>query len=100
LANELGPFIAGKAQKYFWVFWGEDETFTKPLKIVATSKETKERLTVFEMHPQPVNPIYGADHHEPSSIKLPSAGLWRLEVYFGEELFGDVVPSVQEKQVE
>jgi hypothetical protein len=28
---------------------------------------------------------------------LPSAGIWKLEVYFGEELFGNVIVNVEEK---
>ena len=92
------PYIAGKPNKYFWMFWGDKETLTKPVKIVGTSKESGESLTVFEIpQGQPLASLYGADHTMPSSIKLPSAGLWRLEVYFGDELFGNVVVNVQEE---
>jgi len=28
---------------------------------------------------------------------LPSAGIWKMEAYFGEELFGKVVVNVREK---
>lgn len=93
------PYIAGKPNKYFWMFWGDKETLKKPVKIVGISKESGESLNVFEFPQEPSSlaPLYGSDHTMPSSIKLPDAGLWRLEVYFGEELFGNVVVNVKEK---
>jgi len=81
-------FIVGKPNKYFWMFWGDKETLTKPIMIVGISKKSGESLNVFEI-PQgqsSLAPLYGADHTMPSSIKLPETGLWRLEVHFGEEL--------------
>jgi hypothetical protein len=44
-----------------------------------------------------LSPLSGADHSMPSLIMLPNSGLWKLEVYFGEELFGNIVVNVKEK---
>ena len=96
--GEYGPFIAGETQKYMWHFWGEKEILTQPFKVKGINKETGEEITVFEY---PTNnslaPNNGADHHIPSMMMLPSAGIWKLEVYFGEELFGNVIVNVEEK---
>jgi hypothetical protein len=79
-------------------FWGEQEILTQPFKVIGINKETGEEITVFEY---PTNnslaPNNGADHHIPSMMMLPSAGIWKLEVYFGEELFGNVIVNVEEK---
>jgi hypothetical protein len=96
--GEYGPFIAGQQQKYMWHFWGEKNILTKPFKVLAISKETGEEINVFEL---PINnslaPNNGAHHHLPSSINIPNSGLWRLEVYFGDDLFGNIVVNVKEK---
>ena len=89
-------------QKYFSKshinFWGEQEILTQPFKVIGINKETGEEITVFEY---PTNnslaPNNGADHHIPFMMMLPSAGIWKLEVYFGEELFGNVIVNVEEK---
>ncbi len=92
------PFIAGQSSKYFWLFWGDNETLTKPVKIVGEKRDSGETLTVFEIpQKQQLAPLYGADHTMPSTMKLPSAGYWMLNVYFGDELFGNVVVDVEEK---
>ncbi|TYS51050.1 DUF4871 domain-containing protein [Bacillus infantis] len=96
--GEYGPFIAGQSQKYMWHFWGEEKVLTKPFKVMGISKETGEEITVFQL-PASNNlvPNTGADHHLPSSMMLPSQGLWRLEAYFDDKLFGNVVVNVEEQ---
>ncbi|WP_096186289.1 DUF4871 domain-containing protein [Evansella halocellulosilytica] len=98
--GEYGPFIAGETQKYMWHFWGEQEILTQPFKVIGINKQTGEEITVLE-YPKAsstlLSPNNGADHHLPSTMLLPSAGIWKLEVYFGEELFGNVIVDVEEK---
>lgn len=95
--GEYGPFIAGESQKYMWHFWGEHDILTQPFKVVGVNKESGEEITVIE-HPmnQSLAPNNGADHHIPSMMMLPSAGVWKLKGYFGEELFGNIVVKVDE----
>lgn len=95
--GEYGPFIAGQPQKYMWHFWGDEKTLTKPFKVIGVSKETGKKITVFQVQEQNLAPNNGADHHLPSSMMLPSPGLWRLEAYFGDKLFGNVIVNVKEK---
>lgn len=98
--GEYGPFIAGETQKYMWHFWDNKASLTKPFKVIGVSKETGEEIIVFK---NPANsnlsPKTGPDnpHLVPSSMMLPTPGLWRLEVYFGEEIFGNVVVNVEDK---
>jgi hypothetical protein len=95
---EYGPFIEGETQKYMWYFWGDQETLTKPVKIIGISKETGKKITILQSEvSNMLSPLSGADHSMPSLIMLPNSGLWKLEVYFGEELFGNIVVNVKEK---
>lgn len=94
--GEYGPFIAGETQKYMWFFWGEKETLTKQFKVIGVSKDTGKRETVISSPAGDLlSPHLGADHHIPSSMMLPTSGLWKLEVYFGEELYGNVIVNVK-----
>ncbi|MBN8190524.1 hypothetical protein JI667_00050 [Bacillus sp. NTK074B] len=96
--GEYGPFIAGQTQKYMWHFWGDEKVLTKPFKVIGVSRETDEEITVFQLPTSnSLAPNSGADHHLPSSMMLPTPGLWRLEAYFGDKLFGNVVVNVKEK---
>ncbi|MDL4842405.1 hypothetical protein [Aquibacillus rhizosphaerae] len=95
--SEYGPFIEGEKQKYMWFFWGKEDTFTQPFKVLGISNKTNKKITVFEGHNNLHSPHLGADQHIPSSMMLPSPGKWRLEVYFDDKLFGNVIVNVQEK---
>lgn len=94
--GEYGPFIAGEPQKHMWHFWGEQEILLQPFTVIGKNKETDEEITVFE-HPaeNSLGPINGADHSIPSMLMLPSEGIWKLEAYFGEELYGNVIVNVE-----
>ncbi|MDQ0232591.1 hypothetical protein [Metabacillus malikii] len=95
--GEYGPFKAGETQKYMWHFWGKQETLTQPFKVIGINKESGEELTVFEFSTNSsLAPNNGADHHIPSMMTLPSAGIWKLEVYFGEGIFGHVIVNVKD----
>ncbi|MFE7064503.1 hypothetical protein ACFVAD_20420 [Sutcliffiella sp. NPDC057660] len=88
---EYGPFISGQDQKYMWHFWGDKKTFLKPFKVIGVSERTGERKELFSLPASTMlAPNNGADHHLPSTLKLSEPGLWKLEAYFGEELFGTI----------
>lgn len=94
--GEYGPFVEGELQKYMWHFWGEQDILTQPFKVIGISGETDKNITVFEYTSNnSLAPNTGADHHIPSSMMLPNAGVWKLEAYFGEELFGSVIVNVE-----
>ncbi|MEO2076009.1 MAG: hypothetical protein ABGX20_11635 [Bacillus sp. (in: firmicutes)] len=96
--GEYGPFIAGQPEKYMWHFWGDEKVLTKPFKVIGVSKETGKEITIYKYPAtSSLAPNNGADHHLPSRMMLPSPGLWRLEAYFGDKLFGNIVVNVKEK---
>jgi len=96
--GEYGPFLRGESQKYMWHFWGEQELLVQPFTVIGINKERNEEITVFETPASnSLSPNNGADHHIPSTMMLPHAGLWRLEAYFGEDLFGSVIVSVEDR---
>ncbi|MFC4766621.1 DUF4871 domain-containing protein [Effusibacillus consociatus] len=105
----LGPsFIAGKVDKFMWHFWGDRRVFdSRKVKIVAVNKRTGEKVQTLIQDAGTSNerkvweydglggPNNGADAHMPSNMSLPSSGVWRLNVYIGEEFFGSVIVEVQ-----
>lgn len=96
--NRLGyinyGFIAGQPNKYMWHFWGSDEELKGELRIQAVKQNSLEIIDVFEakLLPQKLN---GADAALPTTMSLPSSGLWRLMVSIDGQLFGSVIVEVQ-----
>jgi hypothetical protein len=105
----LSPgFVAGQGNKYMWHFWGDEKTLTSgDFKVVAVNQEgektkalvqnagTAAEKKVWNYGTSSVAPNNGADTHTPSNLSLPSPGLWRLNVYFGDRLFGSIVVEVK-----
>ncbi|KGA95619.1 hypothetical protein AJ85_06955 [Alkalihalobacillus alcalophilus ATCC 27647 = CGMCC 1.3604] len=83
------PFIAGEENKYMWHFWGENLEM-KPLKVIGTNTETNQEVVVIE-EGFLAGPNNEADAHMPSLMSLPTKGIWTLDAYIGEELFGTIV---------
>lgn len=100
--KEVVRFYPGKKQKYMWHFWAEtpqetQKLFGKKVKIIGISKQTGEKVNVFESGIGiPNTAIKDNDKvgRMPSMMSLPSKGLWRLEAYVDEKLFGSVVVEV------
>lgn len=40
----------------------------------------------------------GADQHAPSLMFLPESGMWKLDAYVNDKLFGSVFVKVHEKE--
>ncbi|MFJ7735777.1 DUF4871 domain-containing protein [Lysinibacillus sp. NPDC097287] len=94
--------IANKESKYMWHFWGDSETISGDFKIVGTDEKGKEHpvlvsesKTVWQYPNTPISPNDGADSHIPSNMVFPTSGLWKLEIYFNEKLFGELVINVE-----
>lgn len=93
--------IANKESKYMWYFWGDSKTFSGDFKIVGTDEKGKqhpvlvsENITVEHYPNTPISPNNDADSHIPSNMVFPTNGLWKLEIYFNEKLFGELVINV------
>lgn len=94
--GEVVRFYPNKKQKYMWHIWGKPEEINGTLTVVGTSKETGETVNVIKAR-SIGGPNNGADGHSPSLMTLPSTGLWRLDAYIGEKLFGSIIVEVHEK---
>ncbi|WP_456289496.1 DUF4871 domain-containing protein [Paenibacillus sp. AK002] len=85
--------IAGKPNKYMWHFWGLDEELTGELVITAVKQNSSEIIDVFKSRVAPY-PHNGADASLPTTMLLPSPGLWRITVSIDGQLFGSVIVEV------
>ncbi|MBD3107714.1 hypothetical protein IEO70_04980 [Bacillus sp. AGMB 02131] len=93
--SEVTKFYPDKEQKYMWHLWGKERLSGKTaFKVVATSKE-KEEIIILEG--ELGGPNNGADAHTPSMLKLPEPGMWKLDAYVEEELFGTIFVEVHEE---
>ena len=93
--TEVTRFYPNKEQKYMWHFWGNDNELEGPLKVIASHKESGTQHTILKNHPLG-GPNNGADQHAPSMMSLPKSGLWKLDAYIGEKLFGTIIVKVHE----
>ncbi|MGE7825992.1 DUF4871 domain-containing protein [Paenibacillus sp. NPDC093718] len=90
-------FIAGQPNKYMWHFWGRDEELKGDLHITAVKRNTTEIIDIFKTRISPY-PHNGADAAIPTSMLLPSPGLWRIMVSINGQLFGSVIVEVDKPQ--
>ncbi|PLT32838.1 hypothetical protein [Bacillus sp. V5-8f] len=95
--SEVVRFYPNKTQKYMWHFWGEDQEFDGKLKVVALHENDNEQITVLEDIDIGGGANNGADRHTPSQMLLPKSGMWKLDAYFGDKLFGTVFVKVHKK---
>jgi hypothetical protein len=103
----LGPdFIADKVNKYMWHFWGTNEELSqKPFRVEAIELQTGKKHPAFVIDAGGQvwerdglgGPNNGADAHLPSSMVLPSSGLWQLNAYLGGKLKGSIIVDVKVK---
>ncbi|MGG3283109.1 DUF4871 domain-containing protein [Paenibacillus solani] len=85
--------VAGQPNKYMWHFWGRDEELTGDLDITAVKKDTTEIIEVFRSKLRP-GKHNGADATLPTTMSLPSPGLWRIMTSIDGQLFGSVIVEV------
>lgn len=86
-------FQAGQGNKYMWHFWGRDEELTGELAITAVKKDSTDVIDIFHASLRP-GQHNGADASLPTTMSLPSPGLWRIMVSIDGQLFGSVVVEV------
>lgn len=86
--------VAGQPNKYMWHFWGRDEELTGDLDITALKKDTTEIIEVFHSKLM-FGKHNGADAALPTTMSLPSAGLWRIMTSINGHLFGSVIVEVE-----
>lgn len=98
------PVNAGTNNKQLPHFWGgstkkTEQLFKKHVKIIGTSKEDGKTVTAFESSiGVPNEDIVKPPHHYAESVgylNLPSKGIWKLDAYIENNLFGSIIIEVQ-----
>jgi len=91
-----------------WHFWDDEEVLNsgnvrieaihekigEKHKALVTQAGIKEQKKIWEVNSPPGPPNKDADAHMSSNMSLPYEGLWKLNVYIGDELFGNVIVGV------
>ncbi|MGG2093799.1 DUF4871 domain-containing protein [Bacillus sp. S13(2024)] len=95
-------WIANQPNKYTWFFLGPNipsgkltviaikQGSTKPVPVFSQDKVTGNIWTAPQEITKDITSI-------PSSMSLSSSGLWLLNVYIGEKLYGQIVVHVEER---
>lgn len=92
-------FIAGKAQKYMWHFWGDDDLLNGPFQVKAVKQGTDKIIDVYSSNQLSsanalAGELNGADRNVITSMNLPEAGRWRLLPYVKGRLLDTIVVEV------
>lgn len=88
------PIVAGKGNKYMWYFWGSKKELTGSFNVMGVKEGTTQEIEVFSAR-SVGSPLNGADAVIPSSMVLPEAGMWRLNVYIQDKLFSSITIQVE-----
>ncbi|MBB6637047.1 DUF4871 domain-containing protein [Cohnella thailandensis] len=86
-------FVANEPNKHMWHLWGSEEELSGDFKVEAVHLKTGEKINPFiSDNPSTLGgPNNGADAHLPSSMILPKKGLWQLDAYLDDALFGSII---------
>ncbi|MEK3981467.1 DUF4871 domain-containing protein [Psychrobacillus sp. FSL K6-2836] len=86
-----------------WHFWGDKDSISGDFIVVGTDNEGKEHPvlvsgndTVWQYSNTSISPHNGADSHIPSNMLFPTSGLCKLEIYFNDKLFDEIVINVKD----
>ncbi|PUB05905.1 hypothetical protein [Paenisporosarcina sp. OV554] len=93
--GEILRFYPDKTQKYIWYFWGEEQEFDGALKFIGTHENDEKQKVVYGGEFYKAN--NKADRQVHTSMNLPKSGMWRLDAYIGDKLFGTVYVKVHKK---
>jgi len=91
--NDL--FNVGAGRLYGLYFWGNSDQFKGKYKLVGVHKETEDNVQLYEWDIQTGQNPAEADAFSGGKFGLDKAGLWRLDVYVGDELFDSIVVDVK-----
>ena len=96
--SEVDRFYPNKTQKYMWHFWGNEDELIGDIKVLGTHENSNEEIIVVPRKENAfLSPNNGADQHSPTNMMLPKSGMWKLDAYIGDRLFGSVYVKVHEK---
>lgn len=97
-SDEVVRFYPNKVQKYMWHFWGNKDELIGDFKVLGTHENSDEEIIIA---PKSVNTFLSpnniADQHFPTNMALPMSGMWKLDAYIGDVVFGSVYVKVHKK---
>ncbi|MEH6943317.1 hypothetical protein [Bacillus sp. JJ722] len=87
--DEDEKFYVNKPQKHIWYFWGGDEMFNGTLSVKAFHQDTSEKIELVKETPLGGS-LNGANNHAPTTMEFTKKGMWALDAYISDKLFGSV----------
>ena len=96
--SEVVRFYPNKTQKYMWHFWGNEEELIGDFKVLGTHENSDKEITVVSKKENSfLSPNNGADQHFPTNMTLTKSGMWKLDAYVDDEIFGSVYVKVHKE---
>lgn len=101
--------VSNTPNRYMWHFWGEREKESvkkfnvkgynyddgRTSNLLAKVNEDNSTVLVEEYSEGLGGPLNGADYSIPAMMVFPNPGLWRLDVYFDDIIFGSITLTVE-----
>ena len=94
--SEVLKFYPNKTQKYMWHIWGDEQELDGKFTVIATNQDDGEQVPLLGVE-RLSGPNNGADRHEPSHMTLTKEGMWKLDAYIDEKLFGTIYVEVHKE---
>ena len=96
--GEGSRFYPNKTYKYMWHFWGNEDELIGDFEVLGTHENSNEEIIIVPKGKNSfLSPNNGADNHYPTNMTLPKSGMWKLDAYIGDKLFGSVYVKVHKE---
>ncbi|RBP85983.1 uncharacterized protein DUF4871 [Cytobacillus firmus] len=90
--------VTENGQKWMWHFWGDEDISGKQWEVKAFKQGMEEKINPITFKDNTLTPrgkkING---HARSSVKFPSSGLWKLQVYIDGEFFDEIIVDINQE---
>jgi len=87
------PIVAERPNKYMWFLWGSKELLQGSFAVTAVKEGSRQEIGV--VSPLGLGSQSSLDYTQiPTTMNLPEPGMWRLNAYVGNRLFGSVYVRV------
>ncbi|MDN4608132.1 hypothetical protein [Sporosarcina highlanderae] len=96
--SEVVRFYPNKTQKYMWHFWGNEDELIGDFKVLGTHEDSDEEIIIVpKIGNTYLSPNNGANQHFPTNMTFPKSGMWKLDAYIGDQIFGSVYVKVHDE---
>ncbi|WP_128895569.1 hypothetical protein [Longirhabdus pacifica] len=95
--SDVARFYPDKGHKYMWNFWGSEEELKGVVTVTATHENDDEKsITLFSYRDPWQYQNSSEKRNLPSVFSLPTSGMWKLDAFIDDELFGSIFVKVHE----